>query len=64
MQAPLNPVSRLARLADIKGQIGDKRRHGKYGGTPAVVAAYTLDRQFDVSLPDTVRVPLSPDSAA
>jgi putative transposase len=51
-----NRVARMASLAGIAAQIGYKRRPGKYSGTPAVVAANTLDRQFDVSAPDTVWV--------
>jgi putative transposase len=37
-------------------QIGYKRRPGRYGGKPAVVADNTLDRQFDVAAPDVVWV--------
>jgi len=48
----LNRVARLARLARIKAQIGYKRRPGYYGGKPAIVANNTLNRQFDVSVPD------------
>jgi hypothetical protein len=47
-----NRVARLARLAGIKAQIGYKRRPGKYGGRPSIVADNTLDRQFDVATPD------------
>jgi putative transposase len=49
-------VARLASLAGIAAQIGYKRRPGRYGGKPAVVADNTLDRQFEVSAPDTVWV--------
>jgi putative transposase len=35
-------------------QVGYKRRPGRYGGKPAVVALNALDRQFDVDAPDTV----------
>jgi len=51
-----NRVARLARLAGITAQIGYKRRPGRYGGKPAVVAGNTLDRQFEVDAPDTVWV--------
>ncbi len=51
-----NRVARLASLAGIAAQIGYKRRPGKYGGTPAVVATNTFDRQFDVSAADAVWV--------
>lgn len=36
----------------IAAQIGYKRRPGRYGGKPAVVADNTLDRQFEVDAPD------------
>ena len=51
-----NRVSRLAQLADIKAQIGYKRRPGSCGGKPSVVVDNTLDRQFDVETPDRVWV--------
>ncbi len=51
-----NRVARLARLADIKAQIGYKRRPGKYGGKPSVVVDNSLNRQFDVDSPDHVWV--------
>jgi putative transposase len=51
-----NRVARLARLAGIAAQIGYKRRPGRYGGKPAVVADNTLDRQFEVDAPDRVWV--------
>jgi len=47
-----NRVARLARLAGITAQIGYKRRPGRYGGRPAIVADNTLDRQFNVAAPD------------
>ena len=47
-----NRVARLARLAGIAAQIGYKRRPGRYGGKPAVVADNTLDRQFEVDAVD------------
>lgn len=49
-----NRVARLASLAGIAAQIGYKRRPGRYGGKPAIVADNTLDRQFEVNAPDTV----------
>ncbi|RBO95474.1 helix-turn-helix protein [Pseudochrobactrum asaccharolyticum] len=52
-----NRVARLAKLAGIKAQIGYKRRSGKYGGKPSIVIDNTLDRQFDVDMPDKVWVP-------
>ncbi|WP_454611407.1 IS3 family transposase [Labrenzia sp. MBR-25] len=48
----VNRVARLARLAGIKAQIGYKRRPGSYGGKPSLVVDNTLDRQFDVVLPN------------
>ncbi|MCQ4628403.1 IS3 family transposase [Shinella sp. CPCC 100929] len=51
-----NRVARLTRLAGIKAQIGYKRRPGIYGGRPSVVVDNTLDRQFDVTDPDTAWV--------
>ncbi len=51
-----NRVTRLAKLADIKAQIGYKRRPGSYGGKPSLVIDNTLDRQFDVDVPDRIRV--------
>jgi len=52
-----NRVARLASIAGIAAaQIGYKRRPGRYGGKPAVVADNTLDRQFEVDAPDRVWV--------
>ena len=48
--------ARLASLAGISAQIGYRRRPGRYGGKPAVVADNTLDRQFEVDASDTVWV--------
>jgi putative transposase len=45
-------VSRLAKLAAIKVQIGYRRRPGQYGGKPSLVVDNTLDRQFDVQIQD------------
>jgi putative transposase len=55
-QVSENRVARLASLAGILAQIGYKRRPGRYGGKPAVVASNTLDRQFEVAVPDKVWV--------
>tara|TARA_R100001224_G_scaffold90280_1_gene59392 strand:- start:106 stop:807 length:702 start_codon:yes stop_codon:yes gene_type:complete len=46
----------LARVAGIRAEIGYKRKPGKYGGRPSVVVDNTLDRQFDVTAPDTAWV--------
>jgi len=51
-----NRVARLASIAGIAAQIGCKRRPGRYGGKPSVVAGNTLDRQFQVSAPDRIWV--------
>ena len=42
----------MARLAGIRAQIGYKKKPGSYGGSPAVVADKTLNREFDVDAPD------------
>ena len=47
-----NRIARLTRLAGIKAQIGYGRRPGSSGGKPSIMAANTLDRQFDVAAPD------------
>jgi len=49
-------VARLACLAGIAAQIGDKRRPGRYGGKPAVIADNTPGRQFEAAAPDMVWV--------
>ncbi|WP_321345561.1 IS3 family transposase [Breoghania sp.] len=51
-----NRVARLAKLAGIKAQIGYKRRPGSHGGKPSLVVDNTLDRQFDVDVPDRIWV--------
>ena len=51
-----NRVARLVKLAGIKAEIGYKRRPGSYGGKPSLVVDNTLDRQFDVCVPDKVWV--------
>jgi putative transposase len=47
-----NRAWRLARLAGIKAQIGYKKKPGSCGGSPAVVADNTLNKEFDVDAPD------------
>ncbi len=49
-----NRVARLAGLAGISAQVGYKRRPGRYGGKPAVVAENRLAQQFQTSRPDQV----------
>lgn len=46
-----NRVSRLASLAGIAAQIGYRRRPGRYGGNPAIVAENRLEQRFDVHRP-------------
>jgi putative transposase len=55
-QVSENRVARLASLAGILAQLGYKRRPGRYGGKPAVVASNRLDRQFEADAPDKVWV--------
>jgi len=51
-----NRVARLASLAGIAAQVGYKRRPGRSGGKPAVVAENRLEQQFKVAAPDQVWV--------
>ncbi len=47
-----NRAWRLERLAGIRAQIGYKKRPSSYGGSPAVVADNTPNREFDFDAPD------------
>lgn len=49
-------IALLAKLARMKARTGSKRRPGYHGAKPAVMADYTLDRQFDVEAPDRARL--------
>ena len=49
-----NTVAKLMRNEGLRAQVGYKRRPGKYGTKPAVVAANQLQQDFNVSAPDTV----------
>lgn len=51
-----NRVARLASLAGIAAQVGYKRRPGRYGGKPAIVAENRLEQQFQASAPDQIWV--------
>ena len=51
-----NRVARLASLAGIAAQVGYRRRPGRHGGKPAVVAENRLEQSFEVSAPDRVWV--------
>lgn len=49
-------VARMAGLAGIAAQVGNKRCAGRYTGKHAVVASNSLDRRFEVDAPDKVWV--------
>lgn len=49
-------VARLMRQEGLRSQTGYRRRPGRLGGRPAVVAPNHLQRQFDVTTPNTVWV--------
>ncbi len=51
-----NRVARLAGLTGIAAQIGYRRRPGRYGGKPAVVAENKLEQKFGAALPDQIWV--------
>ena len=51
-----NRVARLASLAGIAAQIGYRRRPGRNGGKPAVVAENRLEQKFETSAPDQIWV--------
>ena len=51
-----NRVARLSKLAGINAQIGYRRRPGRYGGKPGIVADNHLAQNFDVVTPDKVWV--------
>lgn len=51
-----NRAARLASLAGIAAQVGYRRRPGRYGGKPAVVAENRLEQQFQTFRPDQVWV--------
>lgn len=51
-----NRAARLASLAGIAAQVGYKRRPGRYGGKPAIVAENRLDQQFQTYQADQVWV--------
>ena len=47
-----NRAWRLAGLAGIRAQIGYKKKPSSYGGSPAVVADNTLNKEFNVDASD------------
>lgn len=51
-----NTVAKLMHSEGLRAQVGYKRRPGKYGAKPAVVAANRLQQDFNVAAPDTVWV--------
>ena len=51
-----NTVARLMQTEGLRAQIGYKRRPGKYGSKPSIVAANQLKQSFDVGAPDQVWV--------
>lgn len=51
-----NRVARLASLVGIAAQVGYRRRPGRYGGKPAIMAANRLEQRFEASAPDQVWV--------
>jgi len=51
-----NRVARLAKMAGIKAQIGYRKKPGRYGGRPAIVADNHLKQDFDSPSPDQVWV--------
>ena len=51
-----NTVAKLMRDEGLRAQVGYKRRPGKYGTKPAIVAANQLQQDFNVDAPDTVWV--------
>ena len=51
-----NTVAKLMRNEGLRAQVGYKRRPGKYGTKPAIVAANQLQQDFNVDAPDRVWV--------
>lgn len=51
-----NRVARLANLEGIKAHISYKSRPRKYGGRQAIAVFNTMNRQFEVTAPDTSSV--------
>jgi putative transposase len=48
----VNTVAKLMRQCGLKAQVGYKRRPGKYGTKPAIVAPNQLQQNFDVEQPN------------
>lgn len=51
-----NTVAKLMRDEGLRAQVGYKRRPGKYGTKPAIVATNQLQQDFNVDAPDRVWV--------
>ena len=51
-----NTVAKLMQKCGLRAQVGYKRRPGKYGVKPSIVAANQLQQNFDVAAPDRVWV--------
>ena len=51
-----NTVARLMLAEGLRAQVGYKRRPGKHGTKPSVVAANQMDQDFDVAEPDQIWV--------
>jgi putative transposase len=56
-------VARLMQAEGFRAQVGYKRRPGKHGSKPSIVAANQLDQDFDVAPPIRYGSPTSPTSA-
>ena len=57
-----NTFAKLRRHEGLRAQVGYKRRPGKYGAKPAVVAANRLEQDFNVSTPTRLGSLTSPIS--
>ena len=51
-----NTVARLMQAEGLRAQVGYKRRPGKHGRKPSIVAANQLDQVFETDVPDQVWV--------
>ena len=51
-----NTVAKLMNIEGLRAQVGYKRRPGKYGSKPDVLAPNQLDQDFDVAEPDQIWV--------
>lgn len=51
-----NTVAKLMQAEGLRAQVGYKRRPGKYGSKPSIVAANQLEQNFSVYAPDQVWV--------